>query len=1067
MRAASTPERHRLHFDHLERTFMNTERLIQYLENPERAESWLRSLGLENAARARENLGNVARSGLTLDLVAVICQQLARQLPTLSDPDRALNNLDRFIQAMRSPLALGALFERDTDALPTLLRIFSTSQYLANWLERDPEAFDLLRLTEGQPVARATLADEFCSEANEVDDERGVMTMLRWHKHREMLRIAYGDIIRAQHLSTVTAQISYVADAVIEAALHAAWHIESTKRGTPRLADGRRARFVVLALGKLGGIELNYSSDIDLIFLSDGDGETDGDRPISNREFFDRLAQRLVRIISESTELGSLYRVDLRLRPQGRQGPIVRDWESALRYYDISGRTWERQAFVKARPAAGDIELGKFFLGQLEPWVYRRYLSCADIAGIKALRRRIQQRAEREGSDRWNVKLGEGGIRDIEFVIQFLQLLNGGDLPEIRTGNTLKAIARLERAQCLTMEERAILEESYQFLRKIEHRLQIMFDLQTHTLPDDDHELRRIAIRTGFRDTADRSALDEFKRTLAARTRQNRSILDHLLQEAFSDDLQSAPETDLILDPDPPRSSIEACCQRYGFREVDGAYANLMALTTERVAFLSTRRSRHFLASIAPRLLAAIAATPDPDSTLTNLAQVSDSLGGKGVLWELFSYSPPSLKLYVQLCATSPYLSGILTSNPGMIDELMDSLQLNRLPTRVSLENTLRDLCHNAEDIDPIIHSFKNFQHLRVGVRDILGKDDVKDTHRALSDVAEVCLQEITGHEYAKLVAKYGQPMLPGDVITAPPCEMVIIALGKMGGCEPNYHSDIDVIFLYEADGQTQHVARQRQSRPTTTNQHFFSQLAQRIMKGLTRMGPYGRLYEVDPRLRPTGQSGTIAVSLAELQKYFAHGTGQLWERQALCKARPLTGSNDARARAMNTIRRIILDRPWRPADAVEIRRMRFRMQQTASDQNLKRGVGGTIDIEFIVQMLQLRYAADYPQVLTPGTLNAIEALCDHGLLDTETADYMSRSYRFLRGIESRLRLMNTAARHDLPSEEQPLELKKLAYLMGDTQPDRLLRDCRQYQQENRAQFNRFFGLHALETSPT
>lgn len=1045
---------------------MDTERLIQYLEQPARAESWLRTLGLENSPRAFQNLTNITRSGLTLDLMAVICQQLARHLPLLSDPDRALNNLDRFFQATRSPLSLGALFERDPEALPTLLRIFSTSQYLANWLERDPEAFDLLRLTEGQPVARVTLADELCSEVDEIHDERGVMMMLRWHKHREMLRIAYGDIIRAQHFSTVATQISYLADAVIEAALRAAWRLESNRRGTPRLADARQARFVVLALGKLGGVELNYSSDIDLIFISDGDGETDGDRSISNREFFDRLAQRLVRILSEATELGSLYRVDLRLRPQGRQGPIVLDWESALRYYDISGRTWERQAFVKARPAAGDLQLGRFFLEQLQPWIYRRYLSCADIAGIKALRRRIEQRAEREGGDCWNVKLGEGGIRDIEFVIQFLQLLNGGDLPEIRTGNTLTAIARLEHAQCLTMEERTILEESYQFLRKIEHRLQIMFDLQTHTLPDDDAELRRIAIRTGFRDDANRSALDDFKATLAARTRQNRSILDHLLQDAFSDDLETAPETDLILDPDPTQSSKEACCKRYGFRDIDGAYANLMALTTERVAFLSTRRSRHFLASIAPSLLTAIAATPDPDSTLMNLANVSDSLGGKGVLWELFSDSPPSLKLYVQLCATSPYLSGILTSNPGMIDELMDSLQLNRLPTRGILANTLRDLCHNAEDIDPIVHSFKNFQHLRVGVRDILGKDDVKITHRALSDIAEVCLQEIVRNEYGKLVGKYGQPMLPGEAITAPASEMVIVALGKMGGREPNYHSDLDVIFLYEADGQTQHVAPQRQNRVTTTNQHFFSQLAQRIMKRVTRMGPYGRLYEVDPRLRPTGQSGAIAVSLAEFQKYFVTGGGQLWERQALCKSRPLTGSNDARARTMNTIRRIILDQPWQASNAAEIRRMRVRMQQTASDRNLKRGVGGTVDIEFIVQMLQLKHAADHPQVLIPGTLDAIEVMRDLGLMDDEDALYLGKSYRFLRGVESRLRLMNTAARHDLPAKEQQLDLKKLAYLMDDDQASRLVNDCCQYQRKNRALFNRIFDTHSLESSP-
>ena len=259
-----------------------------------------------------------------------------------------------------------------------------------------------------------------------------------------MLRIAYGDIVRSQNLETVTTQISYLADAIIEAAVQSAWRILTAKRGTPRLPDGHRARFVVLALGKLGGLELNYSSDIDLIFISDGQGRTDGARSVTNGEFFDRLAKQIVKLLTEPTIFGTSYRVDLRLRPDGDQGPAVRDWESALRYYDLSGRTWERQAFVKARAVAGDLDLGKFFLKQLEPWIYRRYLTCADIAGIKALKRQIEKRAHLEGGDDRNVKTGEGGIRDIEFAIQFLQLLNGGDLEEIRTGNTLQAITRLE-----------------------------------------------------------------------------------------------------------------------------------------------------------------------------------------------------------------------------------------------------------------------------------------------------------------------------------------------------------------------------------------------------------------------------------------------------------------------------------------------------------------------------------------------------------------------------------------------------------------------------------------------
>jgi len=1034
---------------------MQVESILRYLDDVEQARPWLRSLGIEDTLRAHGNLVAMAEAGVTLDLLASICGQLQEHLAKASDPDRVLNNLERFVAAARNPLSLASLFDRDRESLPILLQIFSTSQYLSDLLVRDPESYDLLRLTEGQPVAREVLVDEIRSEAAALSDERAVMMLLRRYKHRETLRIAYGDIVRKQRVETVTRQISFLADAVCEAALQTARRDLEQKRGTPRRPDGQPARFVVLALGKLGGIELNYSSDIDLVLLADTEGKTDGPRSISNQEFFERLVRVFIKLLTEPTELGTTYRVDLRLRPDGSQGPPVLSLESALRYYDVKGRTWERQAYVKARPIAGDLELGVEFLRQLEPWIYRQYLNRADITGIKALKRRIDQRARRDGVDERDVKTGHGGIRDIEFVIQFLQLLNGGDLPEVRTGNTLEAMAGLEQAGCLTLQERSLLEENYAFLRKLEHRLQIMFDLQTHMLPEDDAEMRRLAIRMGYADKNGRPVLEQFRGELQTKTELNRKILDHLLQDAFREEDQAEPETDLVLDPNPSPDTIRHVLGKFGFRDTDSAYQNLMTLSDEKIPFLSPRRCRHFLAAIAPRLLKAISGTPGPDSTLVNLCQVSESLGGKGVLWELFSFNPPSLRLYVQLCASSPYLSGILTSNPGMIDELMDSLVLDRLPTLETLEPTLAELCRGAEDIEPILHSFKNSQHLRVGVRDILGKDDIQDTHRALSDVAEVCLAEIVRGEYAKLVTRYGVPMLREGVRAGQPCSLALLALGKLGGREPNYHSDLDVVFLYEDEGLTRHARPTRSD--TTTNQHFFNQLAQRIIKVTTQLGPQGRLYELDPRLRPTGKSGALALSLVELRRYFESGQGQLWERQALCKARPLFGTPDARRQVIELARHCILEPPWSSGNAREIQAMRRRLEETASKQNLKRGPGGTVDIEFTVQMLQMKHAAKSPEVLVPGTLDAISALRVAGALSEEDAAYFSKSYRFLRSIESGLRLMNTTARHDLPQDAQ--ELKKLAYLLGYHGDQSLLDDCREYTRENRQRFLRLFEL--------
>ncbi len=1030
---------------------MQVEQVVRYLDQPEEAEGWLRGLALEDTGRAHRNLVGIAQAGVTVDLLAIIGSQLAEILPGLSDPDMALNNLERFVKASRSPLSLGSLFERDLTSLPVMLQIFSTSQHLSDLLVRDPESYDLLRITEGQPATREVLVEELCSEVASLTDDRAIMNALRRCKNRETLRIAYGDIVNAQRLSTITEQISFLADSICEAALQAARRKLETKRGAPRRPDGEAAKFVVLGMGKLGGTELNYSSDIDLVFLYDQEGKTDGPRSVSNQEFFERLSREFVTLLTDATDLGTAYRVDVRLRPEGNQGPIVNSLETALHYYDIKGRTWERQAYVKARPVAGDLDLGREFLHQLRSWIYRRYLNRADITGIKALKRRIERHAQLEGGDIRNVKTGHGGIRDIEFVIQFLQLLNGGDSPELQTCNTLDAIDRLESDGCLSFQERRILEENYEFLRKIEHRLQIMFDLQTHTLPDDDNELRKVAIRMDFTGTPHLSALDAFKAQFKERTDLNRKILDHLLHDAFGDNEKSELEVDLVLDPDPTDEFMQQVLSKYGFKDVPAAYRNLMALSSENIPFLSTRRCRHFLAAIAPRLLPAIAKTPDPDTTLVNLCRVSESLGGKGVLWELFSFNPPTLKLYVRLCASSPYLSGILTSNPGMIDELMDSLVLDKLPTFKGLETMLADLCRGAENIDPILHSFKNSQHLRVGVRDILGKEDVRRTHAALSDIAEVCLQQVTRIEYERLVERFGEPAIQGGARDGARCELIILALGKLGGREPNYHSDLDIVFLYEADGTTTH----RRSEKTTTNQHFYSQLGQRIIKVFTQLGPYGRLYEIDPRLRPTGKSGMLAVSLDEFSRYFSSGAGQLWERQSLCKARPVYGTSEVRDRAMQVVRSAINARPWQAECAAEIRAMRYRLEENASGKNLKRGTGGTVDIEFAVQMLQLKNAAASPQVLVPGTVDAILALHDAGHLSDEDCEFLTQSYAYLRKVEARLRLMNTTARHDLPEEEH--ELKKLAFLLGGESPAAVVTETGRYTKENRNHFERLF----------
>lgn len=1045
---------------------MNIVQLRQYLDEPDTAGPLLDALHLKQTATGHANLRRMAEGGVTLDLLATLCDQFAAVAPALADADMAWNNLERFVLASRNPLATVALFERDPEALGRLLQILSTSQYLSDLLVLDNEGYDLLRMTEGHAVARDLLIEELVADVMSTPTAEDAMAALRRFKRRETLRIAYGDIVRNQPIGVVSRQISFVADAAVEGALCFARRNLEEKLGVP-LFEGRAAGFVVLALGKLGGLELNYSSDIDLILVYEGEGQTDGRRSVSNQEFFDRLARDMVRLLTEPTSLGVVYRVDLRLRPEGARGPVCISLDRALAYYDIKGRTWERQAFIKARSIAGDIALGQHLLEQLRPWIYRRYLSLADITGIKMLKRQIERRTHSVGAQGRNVKTGTGGIRDIEFVIQFLQLLNGATLPEIRTGNTLEAIPLLEQAGCLTNQERTLLEENYQVLRKLEHRLQIMFDLQTHMLPQEPHERAKLAVRMGYISTPNCSALKAFEADYQQRTELNRKILDHLLHDAFDDNTAAEPEIDLVNDPNPTPEQIEQVLGKYPFNDVQGAYQHLMALATEKIRFLSTRRCRHFLASIAPQLLAEIAKTPEPDTTLVNLSRVSDSLGGKAALWELFRSSRPSMRLYVTLCAACPYLASILTSHPGMIDELMDSLLVDVLPKADVLETMLADLTRGAEDLDPILHSFKNAQHLRVGVRDILGKDAIRHTHASLADVAETCIHQIAHHEHEKLLQKFGRPTIGAIADDAEvsdefreqftrregqPCELVILALGKLGGREPNYHSDLDLVFLYEADGST--FFHGRGSGYSTSNSHFFSELGQRIIRTASRIGPYGRLYEVDTRLRPTGKSGALALSVDGLLKYF-RTSAQLWERQSLCKARVIYGSPTAAEYTMQVVHQAAFGPEWRAENAEEIRAMRMRLEDSASSRNLKRGRGGTVDTEFLVQMLQLQHGGSDPTIRVPGTLAALNALEEGGYLSADDAEFFRTSYSFQRNVEARIRLMNSAGRHEFPSDRR--ELAKLAYLLGNTDPERLEREALELFDETRTRFNRLF----------
>ena len=1032
---------------------MDRDQLVRYLEEPQAAKDWLRSWGIQDYQRAHGTLVSLSDQGLTIELLAVIGAQLTEHLSGHPQSDDVLDQIARFIGASRNPLALGALLERDPAALPTLIQVLSASPAVADQMISDPESFDLLRLTDGQAVDRLTLFNELTNELLAVhDDDLLAFARLARFRNRERARIVYGKLVGKLSLPTVTQQNAHLADALCEAALRYSWLQLERQRGRPLRASGAPARCALISFGKLGGEELGYRDPVEILFLCDGDGKSDGTKPLETSEWFEKLARNFVSLIEgKSTE--GLPLLDLHLQRTGQNNRRAHSLESSLHHYDIAGRTWERQAYIKARVSAGDQGLGNELLEELQPWVFRRYLNRADITGIRALKRRLVQSLQRSIDANLDLQTSPGGSQDLESVVQFLQLLNGGTFATLRVRNTLQAIDQLEKAECLTHDEASRLHENYHVLRAVEHHLQILFDRDSCILPDRSEELDRLEAALLQTLPLAQFGTAALKEQLLQLLAENRTTLQHLLDEAFEEVQDSSTEYDLVLDPKPDARAIASILNPYGFHDAQRACARLLDLSTERIPFLSTRRCRHFLAAIANPLLSAIAATPNPDQTLENLCHVSDSLGGKGVLWELFNFHPPSLRLYVRLCASSWYLSRILTKQPGMIDELLDSLLVDRLPSMESLEHTLAELCHGTSDIEPMLHSFKDGYHLRVGVRDLLRKEAVKETHRALSDIAEVCLGQITERQYYRVTERHGEPTVNGETNAGQVCELVVLAMGKLGGQEPNFHSDLDLVFLYEADGQSMHRGRSR--RDKTTNQRFFSLLGQRIIKAVTQRGSYGRLYEVNTRLRPTGSQGALAVSFADFSQYFDSGKATIAERQAICKARPIYGSTQARSAAANLVRQAILTSTWQPTHAEEIRQHRLRFEMDANRYNLKRSPGGTMDIEFAVQMLQLRFAHEFQHVLTPGTLDALVILREANLLSAEDASYFDESYRFLRRVESGLRLMDASARHDLPEKE--FDLYCLADLLGVDSPAELKQQFHFYTHENRHRFNRLF----------
>ena len=987
------------------------------------------------AAKTLEHLGGDAETRGHLDALLPSLLAALRRVP---DSDLALNNLDRFAQAVLDRRFILGLFRDHPPVLHLALTILGSSQFLSDLLIRQPQLFEWL-LEPGmirQPKRRADLDDEAAQAVRPRQPLEQQWTALRRFKAREILRIGLQDLLGRQPLTGITEELSNLADVVLETAYQICRREMLARHGLPQIGEAgcplRECGFVILGLGKLGGGELNFSSDIDPIFVYEGGGETagvaaaDGSRTgqLSNQEYFRKLGEMLVKSLADSSPDGHLYRVDLRLRPEGRTGAIAASLRACEIYYESWGRTWERQALIKARAAAGDLSLGESFLRMVSPFVYRQSLDFSALDEIRAMKNRINVSLAQARGERRNVKLGYGGIREVEFLTQGLQLVYGGRNAWVREPNTLRALHRLSSQGLIGDGDYEVLAQAYTFLRKLEHRLQILHDRQTHSLPGDAKELTTLARRMGYlaAEHADPAAAlqAEYERHTSEVRRLYDAFLGTLRPPEDADDTEvSADPISLFFTTDLAPEQARDRLASVAFEDLDRAVRDLVLLRDGQAFAAHSGGARRALAQLAPALIGALATVPDPDLALSTFERFVAMLGGRTTYLELLADSTDLLRRLVTLFGTSEFLSGTLLRYPELLDALLAPGPMARLGREALLGDVARAVgaAETPSARLDALRRVKKAEELRIGLQDILDRQDVAATHAALSRLAEACVEAALRLAERELAERFGAPE---------PAGVTVVGMGKLGGGELGYASDLDLLFVYRADGET--VGPERISHA-----EYFSKLADRVGKLLTTITQEGAAYRVDMRLRPGGQKGPLAQPLEAFERHFAR-MADLWERQAYIKARPVAGDPALAADFLGVVHRFVYEGPLLPDLATQVHAMRQRMETEraagpARGAHVKLGSGGIVDVEFLAQYLQLAHGGPAAELRTPNTLEALRALEAAGHLAAAEATALQEAYRFLRRVENRLRIVADLSVNTLPSA--PAKLETLAKRMG------------------------------------
>ncbi len=1012
---------------------------------------WLQSGDEEALARESEAIGftESQRTAANLALLHEALQEpdlLLRTIPdalACADPDLALNNLERLTGTVSpdqlKPILQGGISRRQ------LMTVLGASPFLSGILCRKSLFFEDLFLDNEFALSKdeECMLDELRTRIPEAASFVELQKALRIYKSREILRIGGRDLCGLANLEEVTGELTALAAASLQRAYEICSILLKKEYGSPLLdaEEGQprqEAEFTVFGMGKFGGRELNFSSDIDLIyFYSSDQGQTTGvpdpsgsvRNSIPLHKYFVRLSEMLSKAIGQFTEDGFVFRVDLRLRPEGNSGEMANSLLAAEIYYESWGQSWERSAMLKARPVAGSKPLGEHLLHRLEPFIYRRHLDYAMIEDIKTMKQKIDCSLTREREGELNLKLGAGGIREIEFFIQALQLIYAGKNSALRERNSLQALALLREEGLVKQDEFEQLTEAYRFLRTVEHRIQVFMEQQTHNLPSREAERDQLARRCGFDNAA------AFNTVL----QQHRDAVNGIFHDLFYTSEEELPSqvnarVAFLFNPESDPDLCKDILEEKGFKNPDAAYDSLILLREGGGRGRLTERARRELDRIAPLLFQEVLASPDPPMALRYLEQFLVACRrARGTYYALLAENPGIIKTLVSLFATSQFLSHIFIQHPEILDALVSRSHAVSDKEADALRDSLDEHLTIAvayEDKLEALRRFRNEEFLRIALNDIQGHTPQGRTTHQLSLVAETCLQQALIIAQEELVPRFGLPFCQNGHNQDHQATFAILGLGKLGGMELNYHSDLDIIFIYEGDGETRPVAGTDQERfKQQSNQQYFARLAQRIISVLTLMTREGSLYQIDTRLRPSGNQGPLVTSLPSYRTY--HETSAApWERQALLKARVVAG-DPGLARSIEALtKQIVYERPLQDNLAEEIYRLRQRMEKELAKEddryrNIKTGHGGMVDVEFLVQYLQLLHGRELPSLRSRNTIDALQALHSEGLLSDEDYDHLENGYKFLRRLENKLRLVHNQSINQLAAD--PAYLAKLA----------------------------------------